>query len=96
MNFIPAHRHILVEKREKINKEQDGIVLLPEGYTPILDEYTRAKVLRVAESCTVPAVPGDELIVRDAFIEEVMLDGESHYLVLESHVMGIIKNEEDH
>ena len=86
MRFIPAHKHILVQKRSQVVEEQEPLVLLPEG-------YTRVKVLQTPENCTIPAGAGDELVVREGFIEELSLDGNTFYLVLENHVMGVIKNE---
>lgn len=94
MNFIPAHRHILIQKREEIEREEESLVLVPDDYKPKLEDYTRVKILKISESCVIPASPGDELVVRGAFIEELSLDGETLYLVLENHVMGVIKNED--
>jgi len=94
MIFVPAHRHILVQKKETVKIEIKSRVLVPDDYHPRLDEYVRVRVLKTAESCTIPALPGDELVVREAFIEELLLDGHTFYLVLENHVMGVIKHEE--
>jgi co-chaperonin GroES (HSP10) len=93
VNFIPAHRHILVEKKQVIQEEEKSLILVPEDYKPKLDEYVRVTVVQTAEKCTVPVYRGDELVIREAFIEELILDGNAFYLVLENHVMGIIKNE---
>ena len=93
MRFIPAHKHILVQKRSRVVEEQEPLVLLPEGYQPKREDYTRVKVLQTPENCTIPAGAGDELVVREGFIEELSLDGNTFYLVLENHVMGVIKNE---
>jgi co-chaperonin GroES (HSP10) len=94
MNFIPAHRHVLVQKRERAEEKKEPLVLVPDGYEPKIDAYTRVRVIKTANNCTIPAVPGDELVIREAFIEELSLDGNTFYLVLENHVMGVIKNEE--
>lgn len=92
MNFIPTHRHILVEKKETVQEE--SLVLVPEDYKAKLDGYVRVTVVEAADKCTIPVRYGDELVVRDAFVEELSLDGNIFYLVLENHVMGIIKNEQ--
>ena len=93
MNFIPAHRHLLVQKKQQIQEKNEPLVLLPEGYEPKVDNYTRVTVVKAANNCTIPATTGDELVVREGFIEELSLDGNIFYLVLENHVMGVIKNE---
>lgn len=90
MNFIPTHRHILVKKKE--TAQEESLVLVPDDYKTKLDDYVRATVIQASEQCTIPARCGDELVVREAFIEELSLDGNTFHLVLENHVMGIIKN----
>ena len=94
INFIPTNRHILIQKRN-IQKEEDSVVLLPDGYKPRSDEYVKVKILKIADGCNIEALPGDDLVVREAFIEELSLDGKALYLILENHVMGVIENEED-
>ena len=94
MNFIPTHRHILVKRKEATQEKEQSLVLVPEDYKAKLDDYVRVIVVEAAEKCTIPVRLGDELVVREAFVEELSLDGNTFYLVLESHVMGIIKNEQ--
>jgi len=86
---------MLVQKRKSPQKEEDTIVLLPDDYKPKVDEYVKVKILKIADNCNIEVLPGDDLVVREAFIEELSLDGETLYLVLENHVMGVFKNEED-
>ena len=95
MKFIPAHKHVLVQKRSKVEEQEQSLVLLPEGYQPKKEDYTRVTVLQTSNNCTIPASPGDELVIREGYIEELSLDGNTFYLVLENHVMGVIKNEEN-
>ena len=94
MNFIPTHRHILVKKKEAVQEREESLVLVPEDYKAKLDDYVRVTVIEAADKCTIPVRYGDELVVREAFVEELLLDGNTFYLVLENHVMGIIKNEQ--
>ena len=93
MKFVPVNRHILVQKQE-IQKEEH-MVLVPTDYKPRGQEYVKVKVLRAPKAINISVFPGDELIVREAFIEEVSVGEETIYLVLENHVMGVVKNEED-
>ena len=94
MNFIPTHRHILVKRKEATQEKEQSLVLVPEEYKAKLDDYVRVIVVEAAEKCTIPVRYGDELVVREAFVEELVLDDNIFHLVLESHVMGIIKNEQ--
>ena len=93
MSFIPVNRYILVQKQEV--KKEERMVLVPADYKPIGDEYIKVKVLAVSLVGHISIDPGDDLVVRQAFIEEFSLEGETFYLVLENHVVGIIKNEEN-
>ena len=95
ISLTPTNRYILIQKRNIFENEEDSIVLLPEGYKPKVEEYVRVRILKIADNCNIEALPGDELVVREAFVEELSLDGETFYLVLENHVMGVIENEED-
>ena len=94
MNFIPTHRHILVKRKEETQEKEESLVLVPEDYKARLDDYVRVTVIQASDKCTIPVRCGDELVIRDAFVEELLLDGNTFYLVLENHVMGIIKNEQ--
>jgi len=94
VNFIPTHRHILVKRKEATQEKEQSLVLVPEDYKAKLDDYVRVIVVEAAEKCTIPVRYGDELVVREAFVEELVLDDNIFHLVLESHVMGIIKNEQ--
>jgi len=94
VNFIPTHRHILVKRKEAAQEKEQSLVLVPEDYKARLDDYVRVTVVQAADKCTIPVRYGDELVVREAFVEELVLDGNIFHLVLESHVMGMIKNEQ--
>jgi|15BtaG_2_1085339.scaffolds.fasta_scaffold42774_2 co-chaperonin GroES (HSP10) len=94
MNFTPVHRYILVAGTDPQEEKKDFMVLVPEDHKPRSDNFTRVKVLKIPETCTIPASVGDDLVLREAMIEELTLGDNTFYLVLENHVMGVIKNEE--
>ena len=92
MNFIPVHRYILVESPNKTEVEKEFTVLLPEDHKVKSENFTKVTVKKIPEACTIPASIGDELVLREALVEELTLHDETFYLVLENHVMGVIKN----
>ena len=54
MKFIPAHKHVLVQKRNKVEEQEQSLVLLPQGYQPKKEDYTRVTVLQTSNNCTIP------------------------------------------
>ena len=93
MRFIPVNRHFLVQKHEL--EKEEHVVLVPTDYRPKGDEFVKVKVLKAPANKNISALPGDELVVREAFVEEVRVGGRTFHVVLENHIMGVIKNEED-
>ena len=93
MRFIPVNRHFLVQKQEL--EKEEHVVLVPTDYKPRGEEYVRVKVLKTSANTNLSVLPGDELVVRQAFIEEISVEGKTFYLVLENHVMGVLKHEKD-
>jgi co-chaperonin GroES (HSP10) len=87
MNFKPANRHLLVELLVEQEKDETG-VLLPEEYCT-QNEFVSCRVLSISGDCTRNALKGNTIVVRNSMIEEVNVQGNTFYLVLENHVMGI-------
>ena len=94
MIFRPVNRHILVRK-EALPETEDSIILVPTDYKPAADKYIKVEVIKCAHSCTISLNTGDRLIVREPFIEEIVVDDETFYLVLENHIMGVLKHEKN-
>ena len=95
MKFRPVNRHILIEKEAPPEVEKSK-VLIPIDYKPKSDKYIKVKVLKAADTCLIHVYRGDRLVVREPFIEEITIEGETFYLVLENHIMGVLKHEKNH
>ena len=94
MEFRPVNRHILIEKETQPEIEK-SMVLVPTDYKPQGDDYIKVKVLRAEETCLIRVFCGDQLIVREPFIEEITVEDKTFYLVLENHIMGVLKYEKN-
>ena len=90
MNFEPRNRHLLVERIEKKEEQQVG-VLLPEGYVKT-DEYTLLKVLETSPDCSTVARKSEKVIVPTHLIQDIEVEGEVFSIVLENHVCGVVIN----
>ena len=90
MKFEPRNRHLLVERIEKKEEQQVG-VLLPDGYTKT-DEYTLLKVLETSPDCLAVARKSEKIIVLTHLIQDIEVEDEIFSIVLENHVCGVVIN----
>ena len=92
MKFEPRNRHLLVEKIETEEKEEETNVLLPEGYKKV-DEYTLLRVLSSSPDCSKPvARKGEKVVVPTHLIQDINVGEESFSIVLENHICGVVYN----
>ncbi len=87
MIFEPNNRHILIERTPK---ESSSFIALPDDYQTT-EKYEKVKVLSISSNVKPPISPGQQVIVLSHMIEEVDFGKGSVYLVLENHVVGILK-----
>ena len=89
-NFLPRNRHLLIEPIVKEKEEKP--FLLPEGYEELLPRFTVAKLLRQSPDCT-NILHNDEevhVVVNSTMIEEIVIGEDTHHVVLENYVIGIL------
>ena len=87
MIFEPCNRHLLIERTPK---ESNSFIALPDDYKTS-EKYEKVKVLSISSNVKPPISPGQEVIVLSHMIEEVDFGEGSIYLVLENHVIGILR-----
>ena len=87
MSFEPCNRHLLIER---IPKESSSFIALPDDFQTN-EKYEKVKVLSISPDVKPPISPGQNVIVLSHMIEEVDFGEGNIYLVLENHVIGIIK-----
>tara|TARA_Y100000034_G_scaffold124573_1_gene172926 strand:- start:4383 stop:4655 length:273 start_codon:yes stop_codon:yes gene_type:complete len=87
MNFKPVNRHLLVEPIAEVEKKDTG-VLLPQEYT-VASPFSSYKVLDIASDCSRDILKNNVIVINNSMLEKVVIHGETFYLILENHVMGI-------
>jgi co-chaperonin GroES (HSP10) len=88
--FSPCNRYILIQK-SKTEEPPDTLIALPEGVFKAESEYQKVKVLATAPDVRPPINVGKDIVVLSHMIEEVEFDNQTVYLVLENHVLGVVK-----
>jgi hypothetical protein len=88
--FLPRNRHLLIEPVAK--EEEEKPFLLPEDYEALLPRFTVAKLLRQSPDCTSVTHNDDDMyvVVNSTMIEEIVIGENTHHVVLENYVIGIL------
>ena len=86
----PCNRYILIQK-SRAEEPLDSLIALPEGVFKAESEYQKVKVLATAPEVRPPISVGKYIVVLSHMIEEVEFDNQTAYLVLENHVVGVVK-----
>tara|TARA_R100001594_G_scaffold34608_1_gene63626 strand:+ start:3977 stop:4243 length:267 start_codon:yes stop_codon:yes gene_type:complete len=81
----PCNRYLLVETIEEKNKKE-STVLLPDGFSQT-SAFTQAKVLAIAQDCSLSVSVGDVIVFHSSMLQDVKLGETSFKMVLENHVM---------
>lgn len=87
MIFKPCNRHLLIER---VSKKENSLIALPDDYKT-MDKYEKVKVLAIAADVRPHISPDQQVVVLSHMIEEVDFGEGTAYLVLENHVVGILK-----
>jgi len=82
----------LIKKGEKIS-EIESLIEVPEGFRAAGPTHEMVTIIAIAPGTKPPIAPGDKAIVLGHMIEEVDFGEGKVYLVLENHVVGIVKEE---
>ena len=95
--FTPVNRHVWLfpvqdEEPEKKNKTT---ILVPDDYKIVESPYKVYKVSGVANDCTVDIFLGDSVLVENSMVNEIDLNGDKIFLVLENYIYGVCKNNGD-
>jgi hypothetical protein len=88
MKFEPCNRYLLIEKSSAAKEE--SLIALPDNFKT-KEKYERVKILLIASDVRPPISPGQQVVVLAHMIEEVDFGEGKVYLVLENHVVGVLK-----
>jgi len=92
--FKPVNRYLLVEEVKEVRektKEGESFVLVPDDYKIAKKSlYGVYNVLEAAEDCEkVLDCKNKQVVVDETMVQEIVLNSETYYLVLENYVYGV-------
>jgi co-chaperonin GroES (HSP10) len=97
MKLYPRNRHIVVKPAfEKKVEKESGVtstgVLLPDDYREKESPYVQAKVVESSPDCSIGVSKGDKVLIQRSMLEEIEVNGNNVYLVLENYIYGVLSD----
>ena len=90
VKFQPCNRYILIERASRPS-ENESLIELPEGCERPTATHELVRIKAVSCGTKPPLAQGDKAVVLSHMIEEIDFGEGKVYLVLENHVVGIVK-----
>jgi len=87
MSFEPCNRYLLIERS---TTKEESLIALPDDFKTE-EKYEKVRILSISSDVRPPIAPGHQVVVLSHMIEEVDFGEGKVYLVLENHVVGILK-----
>ena len=90
--IVPLNRHLVVEMCELDEQKKDFEILVPDNIKSDDSPFCVVKLLEAHEDSSL--IPGSLLLAHRHTVTEVSILNRQYYLVLENHIVGIVKNDE--
>ena len=91
MKLYPRNRHLVVELIEKDRTEEEETrFLLPEDYQKKQSPFLQVRVKETSLDCNLKVARGDNIVIERSMLQEVEVDKNKFYLVLENYVYGVL------
>jgi len=90
MKFEPCNRYLRIERSS--SPKEESLIALPDDFKTV-EKYERVKILSISPDVRPPISPGQQVVVLAHMIEEIDFGMGKVYLVLENHVVGILKED---
>ena len=92
MSLIPENRHLLViTMEEPISQNHDTVqLLMPDDFVPPQSPYLMCEVGAIAKDSKFYGEAIDRIVTERRMLQEIKIEGETYYLVLENYVFGRI------
>ena len=92
----PLNRYLVVEMVEENKQKRTSSVFVPED---VEVDDSKFKLVNLVKPCVDSSFcrlgPNTKLIVPSHMIEKVVVSNKDYYLILENHVMGFFKSEDE-
>ena len=92
MSLIPENRHLLVvtvEESQEANYDRVQL-LMPDDFKPPQSLHVVCEVVAIAKDSKFYGEAIDRIITERRMLQEMQIEGETYYLVLENYVFGRI------
>ena len=92
MSLIPENRHLLVHPiEEPISQNHDTVqLLMPDDFKPPQSLHVVCEVVSIAKDSKFYGEVVDRIVTERRMLQEIKIEGETYYLVLENYVFGRI------
>ena len=92
MSLIPENRHLLVNPIEDpISQNHDRVqLLMPDDFKPPQSLHVVCEVVSIAKDSKFYGEVVDRIVTERRMLQEIKIEGETYYLVLENYVFGRI------
>lgn len=93
MSLIPENRHLLVIPiEEPISQNHDRVqLLMPDDFKPPQSLHVVCEVVSIAKDSKFYGEVVDRIVTERRMLQEIKIEGETYYLVLENYVFGRIQ-----
>ncbi len=93
MSLIPENRHLLVIPiEEPISQNHDTVqLLMPDDFKPPQSLHVVCEVVSIAKDSKFYGEVVDRIVTERRMLQEIKIEGETYYLVLENYVFGRIQ-----
>jgi len=92
MSLIPENRHLLVNPiEEPVSQNHDRVqLLMPDDFKPPQSLHVVCEVVSIAKDSKFYGEVVDRIVTERRMLQEIKIEGETYYLVLENYVFGRI------
>ena len=87
----PLNRHLLVLcETQKEKEEEQPTFFIPDDVKVTEPPYKVVEVLDLATNCSLEVKVGEKVVVESSQIQAIEVEGNTHHLVLENYVYGVV------
>lgn len=91
MTFVPFNRFIQVMPLEDETIEETPVIIMPDDFKRPESPYLVCEVIERAEDVALKMQPGCKIIIERRMLNEINVNGNTIYVVLENYVYGRIE-----
>ena len=91
VSFKPCNRHVLLKEVEQAPDDTTSTILVPDDYKVKTSPYGVYTIVATAADCGKlrNLSSGAKVVVNDAMVENISVEGQNLVLVLENHIYGV-------